>query len=188
MAVYFAHLQFEKRKPYRHLEARLQKDVKAFFGDYKTAVEAGRQTLFRIADIQEIGDACHLAAVQGIGWLEDSESLQLHTSLVPQLPSILRTYVACGTILYGDISSADLIKIHIRSGKLTLMKFDDFIRPLYRTLWRLPGHLMSVLLRLPLNYMPHKLSFLYSTSIQINVGSDYSPRASSSYSMRTIID
>ena len=138
LLVYFAQLQFEKRRPYRHLEARLQKDIKAFFGDYKTAVEAGRQTLFRISDIQEIGDACHLAAEQGIGWLEDSESLQLHTSLVPQLPSILRTYVACGTILYGDISSADLIKIHIRSGKLTLMKFDDFTdSPLPRMIQRI---------------------------------------------------
>jgi DNA phosphorothioation-associated putative methyltransferase len=127
LGVYFAQLQFEKRKAYRHLEARLQKDIRTFFGDYRTASETGRQLLFTVANIEAIGQACHEAAEHGIGWLEDSESLQLHTSLVEQLPPVLRTYVHCGTQLYGDVSSADLIKIHIRSGKLTLMKFDDFV-------------------------------------------------------------
>jgi DNA phosphorothioation-associated putative methyltransferase len=137
LRVYFAQLQFEKRKPYRHLEARLQKDIRAFFGDYRTASEAGRQLLFTVANIEAIGQACHEAAEHGIGWLEDSESLQLHTSLVEQLPAVLRTYVHCGTLLYGDVSSADLIKIHIRSGKLTLMTFDDFIgKPLPKMIQR----------------------------------------------------
>lgn len=127
LSVYFAQLQFEKRKPYRHLEGRLQRDIRTFFGDYKTAVEHGRRLLFSLADIETIGRACHSAAEHGIGWLVDSESLQLHTSVVDQLPATLRTYIRCGTLLYGDVSSADLIKIHIRSGKLTLTKFDDFI-------------------------------------------------------------
>ncbi len=124
--VYFAQLQFEKRKAYRHLEPRLQHDVRAFFGNYNTAVAEGRQLLFSLGNVEEIGQACHSAAEGGIGWLEDSDALQLHTSLVEQLPPILRAYIRCGTVLYGDVSSADLIKIHIRSGKLTLMKFDDF--------------------------------------------------------------
>lgn len=137
LRVYFAQLQFEKRKPYRHLEARLQKDIRTFFGDYRTASDAGRQLLFTVANIEAIGQACHEAAEHGIGWLEDSESLQLHTSLVEQLPPVLRTYVHCGTQLYGDVSSADLIKIHIRSAKLTLMKFDDFIgKPLPKMIQR----------------------------------------------------
>lgn len=68
-----------------------------------------------------------------MGWLEESESLQLHTSLIAQLPPVLRVYVNCGLKLYGDPESADLIKIHIRSGKLTLMRFDDFLgKPLPR--------------------------------------------------------
>jgi DNA phosphorothioation-associated putative methyltransferase len=135
--VYFAQLQFEKRKPYRHLEERLQKDIKVFFGDYRAASEAGRELLFNVAEIEAIGKACHQAAERGIGWLEDSESLQLHTSLVGQLPPILRAYVHCGTLLYGDVSSADLIKIHIRSAKLTLMKFDDFVgKPLPKMIQR----------------------------------------------------
>jgi DNA phosphorothioation-associated putative methyltransferase len=127
LRVYFAQLQFEKRKPYRHLEPRLQKDIRTFFGDYRGAANAGRELLFSVADIEGIGKACHQAAEHGIGWLEDSASLQVHTSMVEQLPPVLRSYIACGTALYGDVSSADLIKIHIRSAKLTLMCFDDFV-------------------------------------------------------------
>jgi len=137
LRVYLAQLQFEKRKPYKHLEARLQRDIRAFFGDYRAASDAGRELLFMVADIEAIGNACHQAAEHGIGWLENNESLQLHTSLVEQLPPILRAYVHCGTLLYGDVSSADLIKIHIRSAKLTLMKFDDFLgKPLPKMIQR----------------------------------------------------
>jgi DNA phosphorothioation-associated putative methyltransferase len=137
LQVYFAQLQFEKRRPYRHLELRLQKDVKAFFGDYRAALESGRELLFSAGDTEAIETACREASERGIGWLEEGESLQLPTSLVIQLPTILRAYVGCGLRLYGDPGSADLIKIHIRSGKLTLMRFDDFEgKPLPRLLQR----------------------------------------------------
>ncbi|MVF23126.1 DNA phosphorothioation-associated putative methyltransferase [Methylocaldum sp. BRCS4] len=137
LSVYFAHLQFESRKPYRYLENRLRKDVKAFFGDYCGALEAGRELLFAAGKPENIDAACREAAERGIGWLEESESLTLPTELVVQLPPVLRTYVGCSLRLYGDATSADLIKIHIRSGKLTLMSFDDFPgRPLPRMIQR----------------------------------------------------
>jgi len=169
LRVYFAQLQFEKRKPYRHLEARLQKDVRTFFGDYRTASEAGRQLLFTVANIEAIGQACHEAAEHGIGWLEDSESLQLHTSLVEQLPPVLRTYVHCGTQLYGDVSSADLIKIHIRSGKLTLMKFDDFVgKPLPKMIQRVKLNLRKQDMEVFDYSGPHEPPYLYRKSRFIN--------------------
>src|SRR5690606_28147274 len=39
---------------------------------------------------------------------------------------VLRVYVGCATALYGELEHADLVKIHIQSGKVSLMKFDDF--------------------------------------------------------------
>jgi len=137
LLVYLAQIQFERKKPYRTLETQLQRDVKAFFGDYQSAMQAARDLLFRLANPEIINKACAEAATRGIGWYEDSDSLQLHTSMVAQLPPELRAYVACGTVLYGDVTSADLIKIHIRSGKLTLIKFDEFNgQPLPRMLER----------------------------------------------------
>jgi DNA phosphorothioation-associated putative methyltransferase len=137
LRVYFAQMQFEKRKPYKHLENQLKIDVKEFFGDYVAAVCSGRELLFAISSVDEIAKACTNAAEQGVGWLEEGASLQLHTSMVERLPSILRAYVGCGTVLYGDVSSADVVKIHISSGKLTLTKFDDFLgKPVPRMLQR----------------------------------------------------
>lgn len=126
LLVYFALSMFEKRKSYRFLEPSLQRDIKAFFTDYGTAQQAATELLFQIAQPELIDAACRNAASKGLGWYIENESLQLHTSLVEQLPTILRIYIGCGTALYGDITSADLIKIHTRSGKLTLMQFDDF--------------------------------------------------------------
>ncbi|WP_434110918.1 DNA phosphorothioation-associated putative methyltransferase [Methylocaldum sp. GT1TLB] len=169
LRVYFALWQFEKRKPYRHLETRLQKDIKAFFGDYRAALESGRELLFAAASPEAIEQACREAAEQGIGWLEEGESLQLPTRLVVQLPAILRAYVGCGVLLYGDVSSADLIKIHIRSGKLTLMSFDDFSgKPLPRMLQRVKINLRTQELDIFDYGEPYEPPYLYRKSRFIN--------------------
>jgi hypothetical protein len=47
--------------------------------------------------------------------------------MVARLPAILRVYVGCATALFGDISNVDLVKLHIQSGKVTLMRFDNFV-------------------------------------------------------------
>jgi DNA phosphorothioation-associated putative methyltransferase len=137
LLVYLALQQFQRRKPYHHLEAGLQRDLKAFFGSYANAQESARRSLFQIADIAALESACREAAERGLGWLEEGQSLQLHTSLVPQLPVLLRIYIGCATVLCGDVSTADLVKIHIRSGKVTLLRFDDFTEsPLPRLVQR----------------------------------------------------
>jgi DNA phosphorothioation-associated putative methyltransferase len=127
LTTYFALQQFARRKHYQHLEAGIQRDVKAFFGSYGAAQDIARRALFGIADTAALDEACRQAALQGLGFLDEGHSLQLHSSLVARLPALLRIYVACATVLYGDIESADLVKIHIMSGKLTLMEFDDFL-------------------------------------------------------------
>lgn len=118
--------QFTKRPPYRHLERRLQLDIKAFFGDYRSAQAAGLNLLLDAADPQKILAACRLAATHGLGWLDGEHSLQLHISLVERLPVLLRAYVTCGLIIWDALSDVQLVKIHIASGKLTLMEFENF--------------------------------------------------------------
>lgn len=124
--LYMAAQQFSRRPAYRQLEPRLQRDIKCFFGDYRTAQAAGMRLLTDAADSATILEACRHAAAKGLGWLEADHSLQLHVSLVERLPVVLRCYVACGLILWDALSEVQLIKIHIGSGKLTLMEFDDF--------------------------------------------------------------
>ena len=137
LEVYFALIQFERRKPYRHLEKSLQQDIKVFFGDYAAAKAQSLERLFQIAEIAAIEDACRAAAEHGLGWLDPGRSLQLHVNLVEQLPPLLRIYVGCAAVLYGDYRHADLVKIHIGSGKVSLMRYDDFAgQPLPRLVER----------------------------------------------------
>jgi DNA phosphorothioation-associated putative methyltransferase len=144
LTVYLALTHFSKRKPYKHLETHLQRDIKALFGDYGSAQHLARQALFNVADAEQLASACAVAAENGLGWIEDGRSLQLHTSLIERLPTLLRVYISCGTVIYGDVQAADLAKIHIGSGKLTLMKFDDFRgKPLPRMTERIKLNLRS---------------------------------------------
>jgi DNA phosphorothioation-associated putative methyltransferase len=136
--------EFAKRKQYKHIEPARQRDIRGFFGSYGHALARARNELFRIGNPQEIASACIAAAEQGLGWLEEGRSLQLHTSMIERLPTVLRIYTACGAVHYGDVSTSDLVKIHIDSGKLTLMKFDDFAgKPLPRLVERIKLNLRS---------------------------------------------
>jgi len=126
LRLYLAAQQFSRRPAYRQLEPRLQRDIKAFFGDYRTAQASGLRLLLDAADPAQLFEACQRASTAGLGWLEDEHSLQLHLSMVDRLPALLRAYVACGLILWDATSEVQIVKIHIGSGKLTLMEFDDF--------------------------------------------------------------
>lgn len=126
LRLYFATQQFSRRQPYGQLEPRLQRDIKAFFGDYRSAQAAGLRLLHNAADPSELLAACQRAADAGFGWLEAQHSLQLHISMVERLPVVLRAYIGCGMILWQALSEVQLVKIHVGSGKLTLMEFEDF--------------------------------------------------------------
>jgi DNA phosphorothioation-associated putative methyltransferase len=126
LLTYFALQVFAKRQPYRHLNNGLQRDIKAFFGDYSNAQRAAQEALFSIANIELITTACENSAQEGTGYLDAENALYVHSELIETLPPILRIYIGCATMLYGDTAETDLIKIHSGSGKLTLLKYNAF--------------------------------------------------------------
>lgn len=126
LLVYFALQRFARRKPYRQLDRCIQRDVKIFFGVLRSCEERSDALLHQIADREQIEAACCSASEKGLGHYLPGRSLILHSSLVPRLPPILRVYVGAAGALYGDVSTADLVKIHVRSSKLTLLEFDSF--------------------------------------------------------------
>ena len=114
------------KAPYKNLEPKLRFDIRYFFVDYKRATEAALRLLLDLGEPEIILEACKEAAANGFGWLDDDHSLQLHVSLVERLPVVLRAYISCGLLLWDNIGSVQLIKIHIGSGKLTLLQYDNF--------------------------------------------------------------
>lgn len=122
LLVYVALANLRKRVPFGHLSLSLRADIRAFFGNYTRALEKGIELLYAAGDTGEIQLACEDLK---IGW-QDEQALYLHRCLLEDLPPVLRAYVGCATALFGDVSQADIIKVHKDSGKATFLVYDDF--------------------------------------------------------------
>lgn len=128
LLLYFAMGLFEKRKPYTQQSEDLKRDIKALFGEYKTAINLATELLFAIADTALIENHCEKAhKTLPASLLNQGHSLIFHKDFIDELPLLLRTYVGVGLQMYGELNEEiDMIKIHITSSKLTLTNYDDF--------------------------------------------------------------
>lgn len=111
-----------KRVPFGHLSMTLRVDIRTFHGNYTRALEKGIELLYAAGDTGEIELACEELKM---GW-QDEQAVYLHRSLLDELPPVLLAYVGCATALFGDVSQADVIKLHKASGKATFLVYDDF--------------------------------------------------------------
>ena len=130
LLVYFALGHFGRRKPYRELPDRLQRDVQFFFGSITRARAAGKRALFATGDPERLAEAavfCHDEL--GIGKLNEGHDLTFHQSVLGECLPLVRIYVGCALQLFGDAGSVDLIKAHLGSGKVTFLVYDDFEGP-----------------------------------------------------------
>jgi len=94
-------LQFEKRK---HLPKQLQRDVKAFFGNYITTTEIARELLDSISNTELIIENCLKPhEILPVSVLLDNHSLIFHKDFIELLPALLRVYVGSGNQLFGDL-------------------------------------------------------------------------------------
>lgn len=126
LLVYLAAAGFRKRIPLKNLDDTLQADLVSHFGGYRQAQEEGTQLLMSLGDLSTLSDA---AAGLPFGWRDDTEGhFSIHSSLLGKLPAVLRVFVECGARLYGSATEADVIKIHLRSRKLTFLLYDNFSR------------------------------------------------------------
>ncbi len=127
LIVYFALGMFEKRKAQSKMPDSLKIDIKAFFPSYKEALNEAKEILFSVGSPLIIGEACNIAyKIMNSGYLEDSHSYTFQKQYLGDLPAVLRIYIGCAIQLYGDIDSFQLIKVHIRSGKVSLMRYDNW--------------------------------------------------------------
>jgi DNA phosphorothioation-associated putative methyltransferase len=124
--VYLAMTNFRKKFLRREIPQRIQRDIRSFFGDLALAKEKARDILFSAGDPGELEQAIKSLSFGHF----DREKMQFtfHRSLLDKLPSVLRVYVRCGAVRYGSPGEADLIKIHVRSGKLSFLHYENFDR------------------------------------------------------------
>lgn len=123
--VYLALNILERRRSLKALPEVVRRDVKAFWGSFAVADTEAKQLLFSIGRADALRESCEDAAGRSLGHLGD-RAFTFHSAVRLQLPPILRVYVGCAEHVYGDFEGADLIKVHIGSTKVSLMKYDDF--------------------------------------------------------------
>lgn len=157
LLVYLAGGEFQKRRtPLSHLSPELRFDLKTFFGHYSMACDEARELLFAAGDSDEME-----LAIEGLefGWFDEAEGhFTIHRSLIDRLPPILRIYIECAARLFGDPNQADLIKLHLYSGKLTFQHYDDFDG---KTLPELQTRIKVDLRRLFVNVFDHSEGFTH---------------------------
>lgn len=127
LTVYFALGLFEKRKPYNQMPESLKRDIKAFFNTHNLAIDYAKTMLFSLGDADLIEAAATGAYRQfPVGEFNEGHSWVIPKELLSQLPAELRIYVGCATQLFGDLSEIQLIKIHFTSGKVSLMRYENW--------------------------------------------------------------
>ena len=127
LLVYFALGLFEKRKPQTLMPESLRRDIKAFYSSYNYALEEGRNALFAVGNPVLVEEAC-IKAYENIqcGEFNEGHDYIFHKDYLGDLPTELRIYIGCATQLYGDLEGIQLIKAHMTSGKVSLMRYRDW--------------------------------------------------------------
>ncbi|WP_444997906.1 DNA phosphorothioation-associated putative methyltransferase [Aliikangiella sp. IMCC44359] len=153
LLVYFALGLFGKRKPYVHMPESLKRDIKAFFNDYNNAIELAGEALFSVGNPSLI-EALSIDAYEELkhGEFEKGHHWTVHKSVLEKLPPELRIYVGCAVQHYGDFSEMDLVKIHFTSGKVTLLRYDDWSKEEPLLVERIKVKLKCVIHRHRFNY------------------------------------
>ncbi|CCK76815.1 conserved hypothetical protein [Oleispira antarctica RB-8] len=127
LLVYFSLGFFKKRDSYTRMPQSLKRDIKIHFNKYSEAREAGLELLHNLNSPELIYNQCVNASTSiNNSYLDEQHSLTINKDKLNELPKELRVYVGCATQLYGELDNVNLIKIHIRSGKVTLMVYEGF--------------------------------------------------------------
>lgn len=124
--VYLALNQFEARRSFGSLPESVRRDTRAFWGSYSEASQEAKTLLYSIGSPEVLFTACRDAAERQLGYLDGQRSFTFHSSVMHELPAPLRVYLGCAARIYGEFEQVDLIKIHIGSGKVSIMVYDDF--------------------------------------------------------------
>jgi len=127
LLVYLALGLFGKRRPYKYMSDAIKRDITAFFGTYKNATSQANRALFSVSSVDLINGLCEKAAKDlPAGQLNANHSFIFNTKYIGLLAPELRIYIGCAAQLVGELEEVDLIKIHITSGKVSFMVYEEF--------------------------------------------------------------
>jgi DNA phosphorothioation-associated putative methyltransferase len=117
LLVYLAMALFGRRQPLGALPVPVQRDIKAFLGSYASARDQARQLLFAVGSVEQVDAACTASA---IGALVENGLLVRRVD-VPRLDPLLRAFEGCARAVLGEVETANVVKLHRYSGKVSYL-------------------------------------------------------------------
>lgn len=124
--IYLALGRFEGRASYGSLPRAAQRDVRRFWGSMSAAHEAAYKLLFSAGQPAEVALGCAVASETGLGHVAEDGDYKVQTSAVNELPAVLRIFVGCAEVLYGDVAEGDLVGIKPERLQLVVETYRDF--------------------------------------------------------------
>lgn len=122
LMVYFALCQFSHRPKLAQLAPQVQEDIKALFGTYKQAWIQADEMLHSLGDLENIYERCQNSPVGK----KLPKFLLIHVSALQNLDPLLRLYEGCASRTIGRMESANVIKIHTKTPKISYLFYSDF--------------------------------------------------------------
>lgn len=125
LLLFFSMYLFSGRPKYNSLSASLQKDVRLYFTSMAATEKAAKEFLYSLGNDDLLHDDSLLAAGDSTGYLEN-DKLVLLAENVGKLPLRLRGLLSVANRISGQLPSHHIIKIHIKSKKITYLVVDDW--------------------------------------------------------------
>ncbi|MBB6482049.1 DNA phosphorothioation-associated putative methyltransferase [Spirochaeta isovalerica] len=120
--VYLALARIKNESVLSSMPQILKDKVTGHLGNNIRAIAESRKLLAVMGQPGKVKELCEKTEMG----MQDDEALWIHTSLIKELDPALRVYIGCSAFFYGDPASADIIKIHKKSSKITYYLYDDF--------------------------------------------------------------
>jgi len=122
LLIYLALAQFEGRPAYGRLPFVLQRDVKAFFSNYKKACSEADEILFSLGQPGVVDTACQRSETGKL----TPNALYIHESALTSLLPILRLYEGCASGYLGRVEGTNIIKLHRGEPKISYLSYPGF--------------------------------------------------------------
>jgi len=126
LIVYLALAHFRRKKLRGLLSAEIRQDLKRHFGSVADAAELARETLFQIADTEELVAQFDTAAKEGLAQRDSRDRFLVAREILDKLSAEIRVMAGIAEWLAGELTDVDLIRFDPENATVTFMKYRDF--------------------------------------------------------------
>ncbi len=122
LMVYLALCQFSRRPKLSKLAPEVKEDILSLFGSFKQAWFNADEMLHSLGNLEAIAVRCQNSTVGK----KLPNSLWIHISALQSLDPWLRLYEGCASRTIGRLESANVIKIHTKTPKISYLFYPNF--------------------------------------------------------------